>query len=227
MNYGTALMARGAYAQARDCYERAAPLTPNYWTLEINRGIVDGAVGRPAEAEAHFKRAVELGPGQPDAHFYFARWLARAGRGPEAREHLETALKLSPGSANSRDLLMDLLAAMGDAPRAAALAREALEADPSNARARAYLQHGFPPEFGADAASRSRSGILLGQQRDFVASALAYRAALLLDPRDADALNNLGWTMGKLGFFAQGVPPLEQALAIRPDFTLARNNLAG
>ena len=41
MNYGTALMARGDYAQARECYERAALLTPNYWTLEINRGIVE------------------------------------------------------------------------------------------------------------------------------------------------------------------------------------------
>lgn len=226
MNYGTALMARGAYAQARDCYERAALLTPNYWTLEINRGIVEGAMGHPADAEAHFKRAVELGPAQPDAHFYFARWLARAGRGPEAREHLETALRLSPGAAPARGLLMDLSAAIGDAPHTAALAREALEADPSNARARAYLGGGLPPEFGADAASRRRSGILLGQQGDFVASALAYRSALLLDPRDVDALNNLGWTMGKLGFFAQGVPPLEQALALRPDFTLARNNLA-
>jgi len=93
-------------------------------------------------------------------------------------------------------------------------------------RARAYLGGGFPPEFGADAAARRRSGVALGQQGDYVASALAYRAALLLEPEDADALNNLGWTMGKLGYLAQAVPPLEKALAIRPDFTLARNNLA-
>lgn len=226
MNYGTALMARGAFATARECYERAALLTPNYWTLETNRGIVENALGNPAAAEAHFRRAVELGPRQPDTHFFFARWLVRAGRGPEAREHLETALRLSPGAAQARGLLTDLLAAAGDAARVAALAREALDADPSNVRAQAYLEGGFPPDFGADAASRRRSGILLGQQGDFVASALAYRAALALEPADADALNNLGWTMGRLGFFAQAVPPLEKALATRPDHTLARNNLA-
>jgi tetratricopeptide (TPR) repeat protein len=226
MNYGTALMARGAYARARECYERAALLTPNYWALETNRGIVEDALGNPAAAEPHFKRAIELGPGQPDTHYFFARWLARAGRGPEAVEHVETALHLSPGSVLPRSLLMDLRAAIGDVSGAAGLAREALEADPSNTRARAYLERGFPPDSGVDAAARRRAGIALGQQGDYIASALAYRASLLIEPTDADALNNLGWTMGKLGYFAQAVPPLERALAIRPDFALARNNLA-
>ncbi|MCM3874901.1 MAG: tetratricopeptide repeat protein, partial [Thermoanaerobaculia bacterium] len=173
MNYGTALMARGEYQTARDCYERAALLTPNYWTLETNRGIVEDALGNPAAAEPHFKRAIELGPRQPDTHTFFARWLTRRGRGPEATGHLETALRLSPGAAPPRNLLMDLRAAVGDAPGAAALAREALDADPSNIRARAYLDGGFPPDFGADAAARRRSGIVLGQQGDYVSSALA------------------------------------------------------
>ena len=226
MNYGTALMARGAYAEARQCYERAAPLTPNYWALETNRAIVEDALGSPAVAETHFRRAIELGPMQPDTHFFFARWLARAGRGPEAVQHLESALRLSPGAAAPRGLLMDLLAAVGDSRGAALLARETLEAEPTNVRARAYLEGGFPAEFGSDAAARRRSGISLGQQGDYVASALAYRAALHLEPRDADSLNNMGWTMGKLGFFSQGIPPLEKAIALRPDYTLARNNLA-
>jgi tetratricopeptide (TPR) repeat protein len=226
MNYGTALMARGEYVRARDCYERAALLTPNYWTLETNRGIVEDALGNPATAEAHFKRALELGPGQPDTHLFFARWLAKAGRGPEAAEHLETALALSPGSVPARSLLTDIRAAVGNSPGATALAREALQADPSNARARAYVEGGCPADFGADALARRRSGIALGQKGDYVASAVAYRAALQLDPADADALNNLGWTIGKLGYFGQAVAPLERAIAIRPDFTLARNNLA-
>lgn len=226
MNYGTTLMARGQYVRARECYERAALLTPNYWTLETNRGIVEDAMGRPAAAEPHFRRAIELGPGMPDTHFFFARWLAKNGRGPEAADHLRTALRLSPGSAAARTLLMDLLAASGDAAGAGALAREALTLDPSDARARAYRDGGLPAEFGADAAARRRRGIELGQSGDFVASALAYRAALALDPADADSLNNLGWTLGKIGYFAQGVAPLERAIALKPDYTLARNNLA-
>ncbi len=225
MNYGTALMARGEYARARECYDRAALLTPNYWALETNRAIVEDALGRPAMAEPHFRRAVELGPGQPDAHFFFARWLARAGRGPEAAERLKTAVRLSPGAAQPRSLLTDLLAAVGDSRGAAALAREALEVDPSNTRAIAYRDGGLPPDFGADVAARRRTGVELGQKGDYVSSALAYRSALLLAPEDADTLNNLGCTLGKLGYVAEAVPFLEKALAIRPDFTLARNNL--
>jgi tetratricopeptide (TPR) repeat protein len=226
MNYGLALMARGAYARARDCYERAALLTPSYWALETNRGIVEDALGNPAAAESHLKRAIELGPGQPDTHYFFATWLVRGGRGPEAREQLETALRLSPGAAPARSLLMDLLAAIGDSPGAAVLAREALEAEPANTRARAYLEGSLPSEFGAGMVARRQAGIALGQKGDYVASALAYRAALLLEPADADSLNNLGWTLGKLGYYAQAVPTLEKALAIQPGYTLARNNLA-
>ena len=224
-NYGRALMERGAYPRALECYERAALLTPNYWSLEVNRGIVEGALGNPVAAESHFRRAIELGPAQPDTRYFFARWLVQIGRGPEAAWHLETALRLSPAAAPARSLLMDLRAAIGDDAAAAALARETLEAVPANVHARAYRDGGLP-DFGADPAARRQAGIDLGQRGDYVASALAYRAALSLDPGDADSLNNLGWTMGKLGFFPQAVPLLERALTIRPDFTLARNNLA-
>ena len=226
MNYGLALMTRGQFAKARECYERASLLTPNYWTLEINRGILEDALGNPAAAEQHFKRALELGPAQPDTHYYFARWLPKVGRAPEAVSHLETALRLSPGAAPARDLLMDLRAAAGDMPGAAALARDALQAEPANARARAYSEGRIPSDCGQSALACRQEGITLGQSGASVASALAYRASLALDPADADALNNLGWTLGKLGFFPQAIPPLEKALSIRPDYTLARNNLA-
>ncbi len=225
MNYGTALMARGEYVKAKECYERAALLTPNYWTLETNRGIVEDALGNKVAAEAHFKRALDLGPTQPDTHLFFARWLVKSGRGPEAAAHLETALRLSPGAAVARGLLMDMRGAVGDTLGAATLARVAVEAEPGNARTKAFLA-GTVPEVGADAAGRRQLGIAFGQQGDYVQSALAYRAALLLAPADADTLNNLGWTLGKLGYFKEAVAPLEKALAIRPDFTLAQNNLA-
>jgi tetratricopeptide (TPR) repeat protein len=226
MNYGAALMARGRLVKARECYERASLLTPNYWTLEVNRGIVEDALGNPAAAEPHFRRAIELGPTQPDTHYYFARWLPRVGRAPEAVSHLETALRLSPGAALAGSLLMDLRAAAGDTSGAAGLAREALQADPANARARASSEGRIPSDCGPSALACRQAGVALGQRGDWVASALAYRVALALDPTDADALNNLGWTLGKLGFFPQAIPPLEKALAIRPDLTLARNNLA-
>ncbi len=227
MNYGTALMARGEYAKARDCYVRAATFTPNYWTLEINRGIVEGSLGNKKDAEAHFRRAIELDPGQPDVHFYYARWLIQAGRGPEASEHLRTAIRLSPAAVDARNLLTDLRAASGDAAGAAELARVVAGAEPGNVRARALADGRSPVQLGtADRVAYLNHGLKLAQSEDYVESALAYRAALAIDPGYVDALNNLGWTLAKLGFFAEAVPILEKTVALRPDFTVARNNLA-
>jgi tetratricopeptide (TPR) repeat protein len=227
MNYGVALMARGELARARDCYERAAAFTPNYWTLEVNRGIVEASLGNPADAEAHFRRALALAPDQPDVHFYFARWLVKAGRGPEAVGHLTTALGLSPAAVEARALLTDLLAARGDIAGAATLAREIAARDPKNARARALAEGRSPVQLGtSDRVAYLNQGVALGQTGNEVESALAYRAAIAIDPAYADALNNLGWTLGKLGFFTEAVPILEKAVVIHPDFSLARNNLA-
>jgi tetratricopeptide (TPR) repeat protein len=227
MNYGAALMARGELVRASECYERAALLTPNYWMLEINRGIVKGSLGDARAAEKHFLRAIDLKPGEPDSHFFFARWLSGVGRGPEAVQHLETALRLSPGAANVRSALLDLRAASGDAAGTAALARGILEVEPGDARARALADGRNPYRVpGASADTLLKTGMTLGTKREFAHSAEVYRAVLEIEPDNADALNNLGWTLGELGFFAQAVPVLEKAVALRPDFALARNNLA-
>ena len=44
-------------------------------------------------------------------------------------------------------------------------------------------------------------------------------------PRSADAYNNLGWTLFNLERYREAVEAYEAALALRPDFELARNNL--
>jgi len=227
MNYGLALMARGDLVAARDAFERASVLTPNYWALEINRGIVNGALGSPQVAESHFQRAIQLEPRLPDPHFYFARWLVEQGRSPEALASLERAIAAAAGFGPARLLRMDLLAARGDAGEARHAAAEFLALDPSNERARSYASGKSPiPVEAPSSDAYFRLGLALGQQKNFVDSALAYRAAERLDPRSADALNNLGWTLCQLGFVDEAIPVLERALEIRSDFDLARNNLA-
>ena len=227
MNYGLALMARGELAGARDSFTRAQALNPNYYVLEINLGILAGATGDADQAEAHFERAIELEPALPDSHFYFGRWLVERGRGPEAVERLERAFRLTPGFDAASSLLMDLHAARGDGPAAASVARTVLAIDPGNRRARAYASSRVEVDpLAASAAALFDSAVNLGGRGNHVEAALAYRAALAKDPGLADALNNLGWTLGKLGFFADSEPPLEEALRLRPDFPLARNNLA-
>ncbi len=55
---------------------------------------------------------------------------------------------------------------------------------------------------------------------------MTYRQALKFDPESADAYNNLGWSLAKLGFYQEAIPAFEDALRLRPEFALAKNNLA-
>jgi Flp pilus assembly protein TadD len=203
MNYGVALMARGDLAGARACFDRALPLLPFYSTLQVNLGVVHAALGDQETAARHFARALELAPGHPDSHYFYARWLVDRGRGPEALEHLETAIRLAPGAETAHALQQNLLAARGDSGSTA-----------------------VPLPAGTDATALFWSGVDLGSRGRFLESALFYRASLALDPQSADTLNNLGWTLGKLGFFPQAIPYLEEAVRRKPGFALARNNLA-
>jgi tetratricopeptide (TPR) repeat protein len=107
MNYGLTRMAKGRYIEAKNDFERAATMTPNYSVLEINRGIVEGALGNPVEAERHFRRALELNA-DGRSHFFYARWLAQQGRAAEALAHARRAVQLSPGFADAQALLAKL-----------------------------------------------------------------------------------------------------------------------
>jgi len=57
-------------------------------------------------------------------------------------------------------------------------------------------------------------------------AALSYRQALKFAPASADAYNNLGWALAKLGFYQEATAVFAQALHVRPEFALAQNNLA-
>ena len=69
-------------------------------------------------------------------------------------------------------------------------------------------------------------GLGLGAANRDLEAATVYRVALSRDASQADAWNNLGFSLGKLGFFAEAEPAIARALQLKPVFPLARNNLA-
>jgi tetratricopeptide (TPR) repeat protein len=219
MNYGLTHMAAGRYAAAKQSFDRAAVYTPNYATLEINQGIVDGALGDPVSAERHFLRALQLSPDH-NAHFFFARWLVEHGRGPEALAHLRAAVKLSPGVPQQRALLLRLLAAAGAEAELRTLAEETRRIDPHEP-ALLDVERRWP---SYDAAFHE--GLQAITRRNWLAAAHACRDALRHTPGSADALNNLGWSLAQLGFRTEAAQAYEQALRLQPNHERARNNLA-
>jgi tetratricopeptide (TPR) repeat protein len=227
MNYGLVFMERGEFTRAKECYERAEKLTPDYSYLLVNIGILEGAMDRPVEAERRFLRALELQPALPSSHYYYARWLVGQGRAPAAIHHLEETIRLSPAHEEARRYLLDLRAAQGSEDVVRRLARDYAAAFPDDLRSRVYPAGGIPmPLHPATYDTYFQHGVRLGTKKEYVDSALAYRAALQLNPTSTDALNNLGWTLGTMGFYKEAVPFLEEAVRLKPDSKLARNNLA-
>ncbi|HUF17549.1 MAG TPA: tetratricopeptide repeat protein [Thermoanaerobaculia bacterium] len=224
MNYGLTRMARGEYQEARSLFESAKRINPNYWTLEINLGIVHGALNDHVEAEQHFLRAVELDPGA-NAQRYYSDWLVRRGRAPEAVPRLRRAIELSPATAASRETLMRIFAATGSEAELRALAEDTARIAPSNELAQTYLDGRFPVR-GNDFTqllAESATAIGVGNMLD---GAQAARAALEIQPDSADARNNLGWALANLGFLREGIAELERAARLDPSSALIRANLA-
>jgi tetratricopeptide (TPR) repeat protein len=225
MNYGLTQMSRGNYALARQYFDRAEILTPNYPTLEINQGVVTGAMGDQVTAEGHFRRALQLGGGS-DASFFYARWLIDRGRAPEAIPLLEKSVALSPAGTTPRQLLMDLYAARGDLQDAQRVARDVLNIDPSSGRAAAYLRGSFSAAEGQSYDALLMLGLRSGAAGQHLAEVLSYRGALRMRPASADAWNNLGWGLEALGFLPEADDAYDRALRFQPDYQRARNNLA-
>ena len=225
MNYGLTQMAKGELPRARDSFERAALLTPNYSTLEINRGIVEAALGNNVEAERHLSRAMKLHD-DADSRFFYARWLVENGRAVEAIVHLERAIVFSPAAINPRRLLLNLYFAAGERQRLQPLAAETLSIDSSDALAARYAA--APPAFSRDVtdASLFQEGLSATRAGRHLDAAVAYRNALALNNRSADAWNNLGWELSALGLRSQAVAAYQATLSIDPAYERARNNLA-
>jgi tetratricopeptide (TPR) repeat protein len=207
MNYGLTLMGQGNYPGALDYYTRALQYTPNYSILEINLGIVNGAMGREADAELHFQRAMSLAPQDALPYFYYARWLQQKGRTAEALIPVQTALKLNPSQPDAQALERVLQQAGPSVNDSLADAEKALASKPT---AEGYLN----------------LSLHYHQAHRFEDCIRAAREALKLTPDCAEAYNDMAAAFEDLRQWDDAIQAASEALRINPGFTLARNNLA-
>lgn len=224
MNYGLTLMARGDMHGALAYFNRAEALLPAYSTLQINLGIAQGALGKPAEAELHFRRALALADDQA-GNFFYARWLVGQGRVPEAIPLLRRAMAVSTADLQSRTLLLRILA-LQKSPEAGQLATEILAIDGWDRVARAIAAG----EAFVDGACATFDACFLQgwnalQRKDLLRSAEFYDRAVRLEPRSV-GWNDYGWALLQLGLKQEARDAFAKAVAIDPANARARANLA-
>jgi uncharacterized protein (TIGR02996 family) len=200
---------------------------PNYYVLEINLGIANGAIGNPGEAERHFLRAIRLAPADASARYFYARWLTGAGRGQEALGHLGVAVAQNPDYLQARYLIMQIDSTAGDAAGVRREAQEALARFPSDPIAASWLAN---PSSTATSPMTADSYLELslnmfqaGKYKECIAAA---REALKLRPDYAEAWNNIGAAYNSMSQWDEGIAAAKEAIRLKPDFQLAKNNLA-
>ena len=236
----------GGRMEAIGHYRKALALRPAFAEAHNGLGVELGKLkGRSDEALAQFALALEAEPDYAEAHNNLAVGLARvSGRLPEAVAHLREALRIDPGYVTARCNLARLLSRdAGGLPEAVFQYREALRADPGSVEAHGGLARLLVGIRGREAEGIAHFEEALARGADRVdlqidlANALLgfpgrlsdavdhYRAALAANPDLAEAHNGLGVAYAREGDRVGAVREFESALALRPGYQAARDNL--
>ena len=237
MNYGLAKMSKGEYGIAEDYYTRALALSPNYFTLQINMGVLKEAQGDKVTAEKYFKDALQNNQIAADSWFFYGKFLFNQSRYAEAIPLLSKAIEISPGYLPPRELLMKIYDYQEDFDKLKSLAENTLQIVPTNIEAQHYQT----------SALKRKSRLVLEEEEirknpspeKYLNLSLAYyqlskyqksieiaKEAIKIKPDFAEAYNNIGSAYNVLKQYEQAKEFLKKAIEIKPDFQLAKNNLA-
>ena len=111
------LLARGMprMPEAISHYEAAIRIKPDHFLAHFSAGVALYTLGRTAEAVPHFRRVLELAPGNAylagTSHYFIgAILMADPQRWAEARRELEEAVRLRPDDLEARSRLVEVLA---------------------------------------------------------------------------------------------------------------------
>lgn len=133
LNLGVAYLRQGRPDLALDRLERAVDQNPRLTAAHSSIAIAYDQLGDNASAEQHYRRAIQLEPGNPSAANSYGVFLCRHDRWNEAERHFRNAAD-NPRYATPAVALTNAgLCAMGvaDSEGAERYYREALERDPA------------------------------------------------------------------------------------------------
>jgi tetratricopeptide (TPR) repeat protein len=178
---------RAGWEKALAEYEAAQRYMADLPSGPYNLGNLYAALGRDADAEAWYRRALAVDDQLVMARTNLAMLLARAGRIDEAERHLRAAHESEPGVAAVAFDLGLLLAEKGDRAGAEKALRDALRADPRLAPAAFNLAVLVGDRSPAEAAGLARRAASLAPGNARYAFTQAFYEARSGDLRAAEA----------------------------------------
>ena len=98
----------GMPAQATVALEKAKRLEPDKASIREALGIAYFRISRWAEAEAEFRKVLDISPADDYAHYALGRCLEKQGRDAEANGHYKLASRMRPDDAHYASRIRDL-----------------------------------------------------------------------------------------------------------------------
>jgi predicted O-linked N-acetylglucosamine transferase (SPINDLY family) len=204
---GCAIMQRGQFHSAADCFEIALEMDPGNADAHLDLGSALFSMGRVDEAIDAFQESLRLRPENVAALGNLSIALREAGKLDESIVALEKIVELKPDWLQANATLAFTLHRAGRVNQAIPAYRKVLQLKPDEPEAMNNL-----------AAALSEIG------RYEEACTLA-RKAIEISPKFADAWANLGDLERKAGRPQESVSASRRALELRPGFAIAHNNL--
>jgi len=244
---GVAATQRGQHEQAVELIGRAIAENGAMAPYHSNLGTSLRSLGRLAEAEASYRRAIELKPDYADAHNHLGTTLRDLGRTGEAEASFREALRLRPDYGDAYNNLGNLLRETGRPAEAEPAYRQALRLIPpqhpklaamlrnlaaalhdldrdgeAEAACRAALQRDF-----ADAENHDAYAGILRDLDQLDLAIVSQRRAIALDPGNAVFHLDNALLLKAMGRVGQGEAACRRSLTIDPDSVKALNSLGG
>jgi putative PEP-CTERM system TPR-repeat lipoprotein len=185
------------YAGATEALRKALALQPDRMDVHRDAIAVLVAAGKPEEALADARALQKARPKEAVGYMFEAEVLVAQKRYADAARAYAEASKRQPSPllVTRQHFLLD---AAGKRAEGEAVAARWLQENPKDAVVRLYL------------AERDLTG------KDYKGAAQRYREVLALQPDNALALNNLGWTLAQLGD-PKAVEYAEKAYRLAPN----------
>ncbi len=189
---------RAAFDAALAEYVAAQSVALDMPGPNLNLGALYEGMGRDAEAEAHYRRALKIDPDFTPANANLSRFLAARGRPADAEAVLSAALQRHPDIGELQYSLGLLLAEQQRLPESAEALSKAAKLMPANARAQ--YNHGLALQHLGQ--RKPAEGALLRAQR--------------LDPDEPTYVYALAVLYAQGGQREQAIAAAERLQALRP-----------
>ena len=231
----------GIYRDEVAFFSHIVSLNPEARSAHYNLGIGLIRAGRPEEALAAARIAVEKRPDVAEPYFLLGETLLKLKRLDDAKEHFRRALEIDPHQMKKVNNFAAFCFEQKRYPEALDLYRILLEVDPDNATAHSNLgatlhslgrleevEEHFLRALQIAPRHKETLGNLAWlrfEQKRYPEALDLYRILLEGDPDNATTHSDIGVTLYHLGQAEAALRSFKQALSLDPTLETARTNL--